>query len=75
MPSSTRPGAAGLVPRGRERDRWTCHRSSADAAASAGVTRFVLISAHRADEDFGDDTVLHLLRAGGGATTLVCRNA
>jgi uncharacterized protein YbjT (DUF2867 family) len=36
---------------------------AADAAASAGVTRFVLISAHRADEDFGDDTVLHLLRA------------
>jgi uncharacterized protein YbjT (DUF2867 family) len=34
-----------------------------DAAASAGVTRFVLISAHRADDDFGDDNVLHLLRA------------
>jgi uncharacterized protein YbjT (DUF2867 family) len=36
---------------------------AADAAAFAGVTRFVLISAHRADEDFSDDTVLHLLRA------------
>jgi uncharacterized protein YbjT (DUF2867 family) len=36
---------------------------AADAAASAGVTRFVLISAHRADDDFGDDHVLHLLRA------------
>lgn len=34
-----------------------------DAAVSAGVTRFVVISAHRVDEDFGDSDVQHLLWA------------
>jgi uncharacterized protein YbjT (DUF2867 family) len=36
---------------------------AADAALLAGIDRFVLISAHRADEDFGGDHVVHLLRA------------
>ena len=36
---------------------------AADAAVQAGVERFVLVSAHRTDEDFGGDDVVHLLRA------------
>jgi len=34
-----------------------------DAAVLAGAERFVLVSAHRADEDFGGDHVVRLLRA------------
>jgi uncharacterized protein YbjT (DUF2867 family) len=34
-----------------------------DAAVLAGVRRFVLVSAHRTDEDFGGPRVVHLLRA------------
>lgn len=34
-----------------------------DAAVVAGVERFVLVSAHRTDEDFGGDQVVRLLRA------------
>ena len=34
-----------------------------DAAVLAGVRRFVLVSAHRTDEDFGGQRVTHLLRA------------
>lgn len=36
---------------------------AADAAVLAGALRFVLVSAHRTDDDFGDETVLTLLRA------------
>lgn len=36
---------------------------AADGAVEAGVDRFVLVSAHRTDEDFGGDDVVHLLRA------------
>jgi uncharacterized protein YbjT (DUF2867 family) len=36
---------------------------AADAAVIAGADRFVLVSAHRTDDDFGDETVLTLLRA------------
>jgi len=36
---------------------------AADAAVLAGVRRFVLVSAHRTDEDFGGQRVMHLLRA------------
>lgn len=36
---------------------------TADAAVLAEVDRFVLVSAHRTDEDFGGDHVIRLLRA------------
>lgn len=44
---------------------------AADAALWAGVARFVVISAHRTDEDFGDDHVVHLLRAKRAADAYV----
>jgi uncharacterized protein YbjT (DUF2867 family) len=37
--------------------------AAVDAAVLAGVGRFVLISAHRTDEEFGGDHVVRLLRA------------
>jgi uncharacterized protein YbjT (DUF2867 family) len=44
---------------------------AAGAAAQAGVGRFVLISAHRTDEDLGDEHVDHLLRSKRSADAYV----
>jgi uncharacterized protein YbjT (DUF2867 family) len=41
----------------------TAISDTADAAARAGVHRFLVISAHRTDEDFGPPSVQRLLRA------------
>jgi uncharacterized protein YbjT (DUF2867 family) len=44
---------------------------AAEAAVQTGVDRFVLVSAHCTDEDFGGDDLIHLLRAKRAADAYV----
>jgi len=55
--------SAGATPETVDRVDGEAIIRAVDAAVLAGVGRFVLISAHRTDEDFGGDHVVRLLRA------------
>jgi uncharacterized protein YbjT (DUF2867 family) len=55
--------AAGSNPEAVKRLDEDAIIAAVDSAVLAGVGRFVLVSAHRTDEDFGGDHVVRLLRA------------